>query len=188
MRQPPFSFGCGCSESAALSCAGRADVAQLVEHWLPKPRVAGSSPVVRSRKTPLRRGFSSIRMAASFKSCPDCVPKAASNGCLDWADRDVSVCTRPRTPPAEPAAELRPDAGGRPTRCSLPVPSIAREFSMTTSRSVPARTRAPRAGRGASLARIRATTRRRRAPRCWTRSLAPGGFARRARASCPRSR
>jgi hypothetical protein len=25
----------------------RADVAQLVEHWLPKPGVAGSSPVVR---------------------------------------------------------------------------------------------------------------------------------------------
>ena len=25
-------------------------VAQLVEHWLPKPRVAGSSPVYRSEK------------------------------------------------------------------------------------------------------------------------------------------
>ena len=25
-----------------------ADLAQLVEHWLPKPRVAGSSPVFRS--------------------------------------------------------------------------------------------------------------------------------------------
>ena len=25
-----------------------ADLAQLVEHWLPKPRVAGSSPVIRS--------------------------------------------------------------------------------------------------------------------------------------------
>ena len=25
-----------------------ADMAQLVEHWLPKPRVAGSSPVIRS--------------------------------------------------------------------------------------------------------------------------------------------
>ena len=24
-------------------------IAQLVEHWLPKPRVAGSSPVYRSR-------------------------------------------------------------------------------------------------------------------------------------------
>src|SRR5919106_5101974 len=30
--------------------AGRADVAQLVEHQLPKLRVAGSSPVVRSSK------------------------------------------------------------------------------------------------------------------------------------------
>ena len=27
----------------------RAEVAQLVEHWLPKPRVAGSSPVFRSK-------------------------------------------------------------------------------------------------------------------------------------------
>ena len=29
-----------------------ADLAQLVEHWLPKPRVAGSSPVIRSPKSP----------------------------------------------------------------------------------------------------------------------------------------
>ena len=35
-----------------------ADVAQLVEHWLPKPRVAGSSPVVRSSRKPApRAGF-----------------------------------------------------------------------------------------------------------------------------------
>src|SRR4051812_25691430 len=34
-----------------------ADVAQLVEHRLPKPRVVGSSPIVRSRKGPLRRVF-----------------------------------------------------------------------------------------------------------------------------------
>ena len=27
-----------------------AELAQLVEHWLPKPRVAGSSPVFRSHK------------------------------------------------------------------------------------------------------------------------------------------
>ena len=26
-----------------------AEIAQLVEHWLPKPRVAGSSPVFRSK-------------------------------------------------------------------------------------------------------------------------------------------
>ena len=30
-----------------LSCP--AELAQLVEHWLPKPRVAGSSPVFRSK-------------------------------------------------------------------------------------------------------------------------------------------
>ena len=30
--------------------AEQAELAQLVEHWLPKPRVAGSSPVFRSRK------------------------------------------------------------------------------------------------------------------------------------------
>jgi hypothetical protein len=39
----------------------RADVAQPVEHWLPKPRVAGSIPVVRfvlqSHKACLRRAF-----------------------------------------------------------------------------------------------------------------------------------
>lgn len=29
-------------------CTSNAAVAQLVEHWLPKPRVAGSSPVCRS--------------------------------------------------------------------------------------------------------------------------------------------
>ena len=33
----------------------RADVAQLAEHWLPKPRVAGSIPVVRFLSG--RRGF-----------------------------------------------------------------------------------------------------------------------------------
>ena len=31
----------------------QAGLAQLVEHWLPKPRVAGSSPVFRSSKTPI---------------------------------------------------------------------------------------------------------------------------------------
>src|SRR5262245_38679754 len=34
-----------------------ADVAQLVEHQLPKLRVAGSNPVVRFEKAPLRRVF-----------------------------------------------------------------------------------------------------------------------------------
>src|SRR5438876_6814878 len=32
---------------AGLESRQPADVAQLVEHWLPKPRVAGSNPVVR---------------------------------------------------------------------------------------------------------------------------------------------
>ena len=32
----------------AMIKRGNAVVAQLVEHWLPKPRVAGSSPVCRS--------------------------------------------------------------------------------------------------------------------------------------------
>ena len=30
----------------------QAELAQLVEHWLPKPRVAGSSPVFRSKNPP----------------------------------------------------------------------------------------------------------------------------------------
>ena len=33
----------------------QADLAQLVEHWLPKPRVAGSSPVIRSKTHTLSR-------------------------------------------------------------------------------------------------------------------------------------
>ena len=32
-------------------------VAQLVEHWLPKPRVAGSSPVYRSTESALMGAF-----------------------------------------------------------------------------------------------------------------------------------
>ena len=32
-----------------LSFKDEAELAQLVEHWLPKPRVAGSSPVFRSK-------------------------------------------------------------------------------------------------------------------------------------------
>ena len=34
-----------CSDSFFV----QAELAQLVEHWLPKPRVAGSSPVFRSK-------------------------------------------------------------------------------------------------------------------------------------------
>ena len=33
-----------------LESSPRADVAQLVEHWLPKPGVVGSSPIVRFDK------------------------------------------------------------------------------------------------------------------------------------------
>jgi hypothetical protein len=40
----------------ALQCR-YADVAQLVEHQLPKLRVAGSIPVVRSEKSPVQSGF-----------------------------------------------------------------------------------------------------------------------------------
>ena len=36
--------------------SSRADVAQLVEHWLPKPGVVGSSPIVRSKGKPCKRG------------------------------------------------------------------------------------------------------------------------------------
>jgi hypothetical protein len=41
-----------------LESASFADVAQLVEHWLPKPGVAGSNPVVRSSEKPRTRGHS----------------------------------------------------------------------------------------------------------------------------------
>ena len=41
-----------CGRFAAVSWALRADVAQLVEHWLPKPGVVGSSPIVRFSGAP----------------------------------------------------------------------------------------------------------------------------------------
>src|SRR5918999_5627519 len=42
---------------AALESAPRADVAQLVERRLPKPKVAGSKPVVRFRTFPRQAAF-----------------------------------------------------------------------------------------------------------------------------------
>ena len=43
-------FSCISVENAVfLHRLRNAIVAQLVEHWLPKPRVAGSSPVYRSK-------------------------------------------------------------------------------------------------------------------------------------------
>src|SRR5205823_6345286 len=41
--------------------ASYAGIAQLVEHQLPKLRVAGSSPVPRSQKSPGNQGFSRLR-------------------------------------------------------------------------------------------------------------------------------
>jgi hypothetical protein len=46
-----------------LSAKARAGVTQLVECQLPKLNVAGSIPVSRSTKTPLRRGFEFLRRA-----------------------------------------------------------------------------------------------------------------------------
>ena len=51
--------GGGPSNFARLEWRLHAGVAQLVEHQLPKLRVVGSSPIARSQKAPLRRGFSS---------------------------------------------------------------------------------------------------------------------------------
>src|SRR5918999_3684438 len=42
---------------AALESAPRADVAQLVERRFPKPKVAGSKPVVRFRTFPRQAAF-----------------------------------------------------------------------------------------------------------------------------------
>ena len=44
-------------EAATLRIARSADVAQLVERRLPKPKVAGSSPVVRFGERPGNPGF-----------------------------------------------------------------------------------------------------------------------------------
>ena len=43
-------------------------VAQLVEHWLPKPRVAGSSPVYRSER--MRQAETIVSPAAFTVPCP----------------------------------------------------------------------------------------------------------------------
>ncbi len=49
----------------------RADVAQLVEHWLPKPGVVGSSPIVRFTRKPWKsRVFSSSRLNAEQRGAP----------------------------------------------------------------------------------------------------------------------
>jgi hypothetical protein len=45
----------GGGAQAKVEC-GHADVAQLVEHQLPKLRVAGSNPVVRSQERPREAG------------------------------------------------------------------------------------------------------------------------------------
>ena len=49
-----------------LHCKSDAIVAQLVEHWLPKPRVAGSSPVYRSGKIKNREDSSSLFLFALY--------------------------------------------------------------------------------------------------------------------------
>ena len=73
-----------------LSWSPQADVAQLVEHWLPKPRVAGSSPVVRFTRKPRKSEAFVVSVArrASFPR-PTCGP----NG----LERPPSL---PRTRPA----------------------------------------------------------------------------------------
>src|SRR5581483_4456079 len=55
-----------------LACPRHADVAQLAERRLPKPKVAGSTPVVRYAKSPGDRGFSLRRPArpAAFEVLP----------------------------------------------------------------------------------------------------------------------
>jgi hypothetical protein len=55
----PQSCRASCAASVTLRyrVCDRADVAQSVEHWLPKPGVVGSSPIVRSRVGPGNRAF-----------------------------------------------------------------------------------------------------------------------------------
>src|SRR5947207_3642143 len=51
--------GCAVAETVRYRDCDFADVAQLVEHWLPKPGVVGSSPIVRfglSARKPARKG------------------------------------------------------------------------------------------------------------------------------------
>src|SRR5215208_1683521 len=64
--------------------AAHADVAQLVERWLPKPKVAGSRPVVRfslkrARQRPRRRAPRSCRSASGPAAGRDLAPIGAAN-------------------------------------------------------------------------------------------------------------
>jgi hypothetical protein len=74
---PQRRFSC-----ARLESAGQADVAQLVEHQLPKLRVVGSSPIVRSRmvdrKPACSAGSASLGPARFVRCDAGC---AADCGC-----------------------------------------------------------------------------------------------------------
>ena len=56
-----------------------ADVAQLVERWLPKPKVAGSRPVVRSLAGPSHRRRSTHRRRRSLSACGQPLIPPANN-------------------------------------------------------------------------------------------------------------
>ena len=45
-------------------------IAQLVEHWLPKPRVAGSSPVYRSEKDGVSKSTHHLPLLSNFYEKP----------------------------------------------------------------------------------------------------------------------
>ena len=51
----------------------------MVEHQLPKLRVVGSSPIVRSKKSPLQAGF----LYVSHLVCQTCMRRATDGECVD---------------------------------------------------------------------------------------------------------
>jgi hypothetical protein len=94
----------------------RADVAQLVEHWLPKPRVAGSSPVVRSKGNPRKCGGFVVLLG---RRAPGLRPISGLNACLRPPPRSLR---RRRAVAAPPPRFLRAGAHRRARASSRSFP------------------------------------------------------------------
>jgi len=102
----------GVRERAGLATVtGYADVAQLVEHHLAKVRVAGSNPVVRSKKSPVRilkEGPERVSLLLSQRRCATYVPQRypGARGCCRnrGASRSGSTPTRGSNRSGQPFA------------------------------------------------------------------------------------
>ena len=133
---------------ATLSASGRrvgvrypepnADVAQLVEHQLPKLRVAGSNPVVRFTNAPLSGVLFSVETADVFGGAT-LLPRAID--APSWNLRQLAV--RSRAPSGERPACARWEGLARPSATS-PAPlhssfTLAHRRGQNSSSSQPPR-------------------------------------------------